>query len=153
MKNISLILLLIIFFSCKKEEIKPDLPRIDSLIGNTYLVINWRFQDFDTGEDYNLLEVNPECDSIYIHFGTEQINVVRVDWSPPKSFYKRINYNYEIIDGRIKLVRDQYSDYWVDTSTETHFVFSGKHNLHNQLQQNTIQYTKMVKTPYVLEGY
>lgn len=153
MKAISLILLFIIIFSCKKEDIKSYSPSIHLLIDNAYLVTNCRFQDFDTGEDYDLLEVNSECDSIYIHFGSEQMNVVRVDWSSNKSFYKHINYKYEIIDGRIKLVRNQYSDYWVDMSSETQFIFSGKHTLHNQYQKNTIYYSKMDKLPYVLNGY
>lgn len=153
MKTISLILLFTTIFSCTKEEIKPYSPSIDLLIGNTYLVSNWRFQDFVTGEDYDLLEVNSECDSIYVHFGSNQINVVRVDWIPPNSFYKRIDYNYEIIDGRTRLVRNQYSDYWVEVSSETQFIFGGKHALHDQYEKNTIHYSKMDKLPRVLNGY
>jgi len=82
MKNLLFLIsvLTILIFSCKKEEIKPNKINLDEFIGGTYFVVEWNFKDFDTGENYDLLEVNSSCDSIYVHFGSTKVVVLQVDW-------------------------------------------------------------------------
>ena len=152
MRLLKYITIILILFSCEKEEPKPE-RNIDlsNVIDNTYQVVVWDFKDIDAGDEYDLLSVNPECDTIYVHFGSTELLIVRVDgmYGSP-SLYKKIKLTYEFEGDNIFLRRDTFTRWKITTLTDTRLNYKGTHDLHQQFQKVNIKLAKMTNHPEVV---
>lgn len=152
MRLLKYITIILILFSCEKEEPRPERNvDLNNVIGNTYQVAVWGFKDIDAGDEYDLLSVNPECDTIYVHFGSTELLIVRVNgmYGLP-SLYKKIKFTYEFEDDEIFLRRDTFTRWKITTLTNTRFNYEGMHDLHQQFQKVNIKFAKMTKHPEVV---
>ena len=151
MKILKYVLFTLLLLSCKKENLSPI--QLDNVIGYTYKVNRWDFNDLTTGENYNLLEVNDECDTIYLHFTHNRLIVVRVDGRVgASSLYKKIFFDYEFIGDKVYLRRDFYTQWNITTLTDNELKYEGSHDLHQQYQKINISFYKLDRHPEVINN-
>ena len=147
----------VLLVSCTKDDLSSLEPQSDNfdfqqLIGSTSRVVAWEFSDQTTKESYNLLEVNSECDSIYVHFGQEGLLIVKVHYKSDHSFYKWNYYPYEYNQNNdVFIVKDEMLRFRVINADDTRFNFEGRHQLHDQFQTIDIMYARMNNHPHIVQ--
>lgn len=160
MKLISVVILSIFFIACSKQEDEQvftpveqtESLSINDLIGTTSRCVEWVFNDYETQEHYDMLDVNSESDSIYVHFGNEGLLVVHVQRVDNHSFYKWKYYKYHYDNNNeIYLIKDDFLRFKITEATRTRFSFEGTHQLHEQFQTVDVLYTKMNVHPEIIK--
>lgn len=162
MKLISVVILSLLFLACSKQEEEQEqffIPiaesqnlSINDLIGTTSRALEWEFSDYDTQENYDLLEVSSESDTIYVHFAQEGLLVVHVHRVDDHSFYKWKYYVYHYDDNNdIYFIKDDLLRFKITEASNTRFSFEGKHELHNQFQTVDVLYAKMNIHPEIVK--
>lgn len=167
MRLISVLILSIIISSCSKSEDfimvdtgetppqiswKKDPVSINDFFGSTYNVNYWNFEDHVTKEQYDLLEVNSESDSIYLHFTDSALVIVQVESEENSSNYKWKYYPYIFDnDNKVQIKVDEYLSYDVTETSRTNISFEGTHDLHQQFQTNDVVFSKMSRHPAIVQ--
>ncbi len=140
--------LAILFFSCKKDDSIINKEEFSYFIDKNFLVKSYRFEDFSTGENYDLLD-NSEIDTLYLIFRVESMYLGKIENSQNNSFGLGVDkYLIKFENEKIKISRDSYSDFSVVYFSKDLLVIEGKHLLHNQFQRISITVSE-VTTPSI----
>ena len=159
MRLICAAILSLFIISCSKQEEEQlilnqqqDQLTLTDLIGTTSRAVEYEFEDEATSEEYDLLEINSESDSIYLHFAEEGLLIVHVRFNDNTSFYKWRFYEYHYgANNQVYIIKDETLSFKITQASSTRFSFEGQHDLH-QLQQNIdIMYAQMNTHPEIVK--
>lgn len=171
--------LIISFFSISCERSVDELEIVDNNIqanketletlkGKTTLAIDWDFVDYETQEAYNIMEVNSEYDSVYLHFNENFLLIVSVHYPHSNdtlmiddgleivkighSFYKWSVWYYEYGEsGEIFIKKDEMTKFKITDLNRNSINFEGSHAMHNQFQTNEISFAIMTTNPEIVD--
>lgn len=143
--------LVIFLFSCTKEDIVKN-EDFSYFINKNFLVHSYFFEDFVTGEKYELTN-NREIDTIYLIFRESYMYLGKVENLPNNTFGLGVDrYDIQINNDIIKINRDRYSDYNLIQFNKEFLIIEGKHLLHNQQQRITISIEEVIQPTPNLEN-
>lgn len=151
--------------SCQKENVQPNTylknqkisdGDISNMRNRFYSVESWRQQDFNTGEDFELLGNHSEVDSIYAYWSKNYLLIVYVDYNPWNglSFYKKYKLfeEYREYTGW-ELNRDQFHRFPIQYVNSKGLQITGMHSHHMQSQRITIKWENSKDLPKIIKYY